>query len=161
MAPSIEQYLGQLQDAGLQGTARQVLERIGTAISEIGYDEFVEDVSSTSFRGGQDSPVGASEVSQIPGQKHGPCHSLLVAVSKGDGKALGFTKIMRRVREHLIRCPSTRSVIFLCDRWHPAMLDEHLGDLRAHHGQGVRFLFLMVGLPSRAFAPVAVDLSTV
>jgi hypothetical protein len=79
-------------------------------------------------------------------------------VSKGDKKALGFPAIMRQVREHLIRCSVTQSVIVLCDHWHPTILDEHLGDLRAHHDRGVRFLFLLVGIPGRVIAPVGVDL---
>jgi hypothetical protein len=83
----------------------------------------------------------------------------LLAVSKGDKRAVGFPAIMRQVREHLIRCSEqTRVVIFLCDHWSPSTLDEHLGDLRAHHGRGVRFLFLLLGIPSRVLAPVAVDL---
>jgi hypothetical protein len=83
---------------------------------------------------------------------------LLLAVSKGDKKALGFPAIMRQVRAHLIRCAVTQSVIVLCDHWHPAVLDEHLGDLCAHHDRGVRFLFLMVGTPGRVVAPIGVDL---
>jgi hypothetical protein len=45
----------------------------------------------------------------------------------------------------------------------PSQLDEHRfdeyrGDLRAHHARGVRFLFLLVGVPGRSLASVAVDL---
>jgi hypothetical protein len=158
MIPSIESYLSQFQDANLRGTAATVLERLVQAIGEIGYEEFIEDVSSSDFHGGRDSLVGASAINLIPSQIRGPCRSLLLAVSKGDKKALGFPSIMRQVREHLIRCKETLSVIILCDHWNPSMLDEHLGDLRAHHDRGVRFLFLMVGLPGRVVAPVAVDL---
>ena len=46
------------------------------------------------------------------------------------------------------------AVVVLCDYWNPSMLDEHLGDLRAHHGRGVRFLFLMAGNPGRIVSPV-------
>jgi hypothetical protein len=155
--PSFEPYLNQLQDANVRGTAGQVLERVVEAIAEIGYADFIEDLSSSDFHGGTDSLVGASAINVIPSQTRGPCHSLLLAVSQGDKKALGFPSIMRQVREHLIRCPATQAVIVLCDHWGPDMLEEHLGDLRAHHSRGVRFLFLMVGTPSRIVAPVAVD----
>jgi hypothetical protein len=157
--PSIEQYLGQLKDTDLRGTASRVLERIAGAIAEIGYDEFVEDVTSSDFKGGSDSLVGASAINLIPSKTNGHCQPLLLAVSKGDKKAIGFPSVMRKVREHLIRCPTTLSVIVLCDHWAPDMLDEHWGDLRAHHDRGVRFLFLMVGTLGRVIAPVAVDLS--
>jgi hypothetical protein len=159
VVPGIEQYLSGLTDAELRGIASQVLERITAAIGEIGYDQFVEDVTSDDFRGGQESLVGAGAINLIPSRTRGPCHKLLLAVSKGDKKWLGFPNVMRQVREHLIRCPVTQAVIVLCDRWSPTILDEHIGDLRAHHDKGVRFLFLMAGLPGRVVSPVAVDLS--
>jgi hypothetical protein len=86
----------------------------------------------------------------------------LLGVSRGNkkGAALSFGKIMTQVKAHLIDCADrTRVVIFLCDLWSPDLLDEHLEELRAHHRRGVRFLFLLVGTPDRAVAPVAVDLS--
>jgi hypothetical protein len=156
--PSIEHFLSQWQYSDAHGTAKRVLERLSQAIAEIGFDDFVEDVASGDFRGGQQSLVGVSEINLIPSQTRGPCQLLLLAVSKGDKKAIGFPSVMRQVREHLIRCPVTKAVVILCDYWGPSMLDEHLGDLRAHHERGVRFLFLMAGMPSRSISPVAVDL---
>ena len=147
-----------LQNAHVQSTAAKVLDRIVAAVAEIGYDEFVEDVTSAEFQGGPDSLVGASTINLIPGQPGASCQPLLLAVSRGDRKPIGFPDVLRQVREHLIRCPGTRSVIVLCDYWHPGILNEHLGDLRAHHDRGVRFLFLMVGTPGRLLAPVGVDL---
>ncbi len=85
-------------------------------------------------------------------------HSLLLAVSRGEKKAGGFPSVMRQVKEHLIRCPATRAVIVVCDHWRP---DEHIGDLRACHDRGVRFMFLLVGIPGRVVAPVAVDLGLI
>jgi hypothetical protein len=127
-------------------------------MAEIGFDEFVDDVSSGDLGGGRESLVGASAINLIPSDVRGSCHALLLAVSKGDKRAIGFPSIMRQVREHLIRCPATLSVIVLCDHWGPGSLDEHLGDLRAHHDRGVRFLFLMAGWPRRAASAVAVNL---
>jgi hypothetical protein len=158
MPPNYDSFATQFQDPKLQTTAAHVLDRVLTAINEIGYDDFVGDVTSRDFMGGPDSPLGSSEINLIPSQSNGPCRPLLVAISKGDKKNVGFPAVMRQLREHLIRCPVTQAVIVLCDHWHPAMLHEHLGDLRAHHDRGVRFLFLMVGMPPRVVAPVAVDL---
>lgn len=156
--PNVEPFLSQIADANTRGTAGRVLERVATAIGEIGYEEFVDDVSSSDFNGGPDSLVGAAQINLIPSRARGACCPLLLAVSRGDKKAIGFPAIMRQVRGHLIDCPETRAVIVLCDHWFPGMLDEHLVDLRAHHKKGVRFQFLMVGLPSRVIAPVAMDL---
>jgi hypothetical protein len=156
--PPIDQYLAQLEDDNTRGTVRHVLERIVSAIAEGSFDDFVDDVASGEVRGGPESVVGASAINLIPSETRGPCHAVLLAVSKGDKKAIGFINIMREVRTHLITCPQTKAVVVLCDYWAPGMLDEHLGDLRAHHKRGVRFLFLMAGIPRRTVSPVAVDL---
>jgi hypothetical protein len=64
---------------------------------------------------------------------------------------------MRRVREHLIACPVTKSVVVICDHWHPEIMKEHRGDLRAHHAHNnVQFLFLLAGTP-RNLSVVAVN----
>ena len=154
MAP----FLSDFQHTELHAIVARVLERVVAAIPEIGYDAFVDDVTCTEFRGGPESLVGTGAINLIPSQAHGPCHSVLLAVSRGEKKASGFPSVVRQVREHLIRCPATRAVIVLCDHWRPAVLDDHIGDLRACHDRGVRFLFLLVGIPGRVVAPVAVDL---
>jgi hypothetical protein len=155
---TLDSFLTDLKNDDLRGAAGHVLERISSAIAEIGYDQFVDDVCSDDFHGGSDSPVGTRQINLIPSRLTGAPQPLLLAVSKGSKKRIGFPQIMREVRKHLIDFPVTRVVIVLCDYWSPEMLDEHIGDLRAHYGKGVRFLFLMVGTPSRVVAPVAVDL---
>lgn len=160
MLPSIEQFVQQLiNESGELQTVLGVIRRISTAIAEVGYENFLEDVASGDFLGGKDSPIGTAAINLIPGHEKSACFGTLLAVSCGDKKAIGFPSIMKQVREHLIRCMAkTRVVIVLCDHWRSGMLEDHIGDLRAHHDRGVRFLFLMVGTPSRAIAPVAVDL---
>ena len=162
MLQSIEQFIQSSIEAEDRQTVSRVLRRVQAAIAEIGYDAFVEDIASAEFQGGSDSPIGTDAINVIPGHGKAACCPILLAVSKGDKKALGFPNSMKQVREHLIRCINkTRTVIVLCDYWQPAMLDDHIGDLRAHHEKGVRFLFLMVGTPARAVAPVAVDLGLI
>jgi hypothetical protein len=160
--PTIEDFIRRLDvEEDDRRTAARVLQRVAEAVAEFGYDEFVEDVSSGEFLGGEDSLVGSSGINLIPSKRKGPCCTLLLAVSKGADRrgALGFPKIMTQVKIHLIDCTGkTRLVIFLCDNWSPTTLDDHLDELRAHHRRGVRFLFLMAGTPSRVVAPVAVDL---
>jgi hypothetical protein len=157
----IDQVVGQLQaDPNTAQLVRGVLERSATAISDFSYDDFVEDVSSGAFQGGEESPTGSGAINLIPSKDRGACSPVLVAVSKGDKRALGFMNTMRLVREHLIECwTATRVVIVLCDHWSRAMLDEHSRDLRAHHRRGVRFVFLLAGEPGNVLAPVSVDLS--
>jgi hypothetical protein len=160
VAPAISEFVRHMAiDDRHRDTVSRVIERIRAAVADFGYDNFVDDVSAEEFFGGDDSPVGSTAINLIPSELRGACSPVLVAVSKGDKRGLGFPAIMMRVREHLIRCPQTRVAIILCDHWRPGMLDDHLGDLRAHHQEhGVQFLFLMAGTPKRILAPVAVDL---
>jgi len=161
MIPTIDQLIGQLDANGPEREiVGRALRRIQAAIAEVGYQAFVDDIASQEFVGGRDSPVGDGQINLIPSTRKGACCPVLVAVSKGDKRALGFPSIMQQVREHMIRCiDKTRVAIILCDHWHPKMLSDHLGDLRAHHDRGTRILFLLAGVPDRALAPVAVDLS--
>jgi hypothetical protein len=163
VTPTTEDFIRLLNVAdGDRRTVARVLQRLTQAIAEFGYDEFIEDVTSGDFLGGDDSPVGSSDINLIPAKDQGTCRTTLLAVSKGADKraALGFARIMARVKTHLIDCgDTTRVVLFLCDHWSPTTLEEHLEELRAHHRRGVRFLFLLAGTPSRLIAPVAVDLA--
>jgi hypothetical protein len=160
VVPSIDQFVAQ---ANLEPRDREivdrVLRRVQAAVADFGYDNFAEDVLGDDFLGGDDSPVGSGAINLVPGERKGACCTTLLAVSKGVKGGVGFPSIMKQVREHLIRCMNkTRVVIILCDHWSPGILNDHLGDLRAHHDRGVRFLFLMAGTPDRIVAPVGVDL---
>lgn len=138
----------------------QMIMRINSTISEIGFDAFVEDILSDDFLGGNQSATGSNEIGIIPGDvASAACCTVLLAVSKGDKSYIGFPKVMEKVRAYLIHCfQKTKVVIVLCDHWKSDMLKSQIGDLREHHKRGVRFLFLMAGSPSRIIAPVAVDL---
>jgi hypothetical protein len=160
--PTIEDFIRHLNvEENDRQTAARVLHRVTEAVAEFGYDEFVEDVTSGEFLGGEGSPVGSNGINLIPSKNKGACCTVLLAVSKGADKrtAVGFPKIMTQVKTHLIDCTEkTRVVIILCDNWSPTTLDDHLDELRAHHRRGVGFLFLMVGTPGTVVAPVAVNL---
>lgn len=138
-----------------------VLGRIADAVREMGYDDFASDVSSRDFVGGDDSPVGSGRINLIPSKHKGACHPILVAVAKGASrsKSTGFIKIMQQVKTHLINCAgTTRVAIVLCDSWDTKnFMDEHFSELKAHHGKGVRFLFVLAGAPGRDLAAVPVD----
>lgn len=158
--PTIEQFVEELDlEAEDRQTISRVLHRIQEAVAEIGYEDFVADITSSDFQLGEDTPIGHEAINLIPSDIEGPCCTTLLAVSKGEKRASGFPAIMQQVREHLIRCfEKTRVVVVVCDVWRPDILNDHIGDLRAHHDRGVRFLFLLAGTPARGVAPVAVDL---
>jgi hypothetical protein len=159
MTPSIERFLSDLNvEPDERRTIDRVLNRIQAAVAEVGYENFVEDILSGEFLGGPDTPAGSGDINVIPSHANGACCATLLAVTKGEKRTVGFPSVMKQVREHLIRCTGkTRVVVVLCDHWRPDMLDDHYGDLRAHYDRGVRFLFLLVGIPGRALSPVAVD----
>jgi hypothetical protein len=139
-----------------------VVRNIEEAVWERGYDQCVYDVLSDKTEWLHDSPGSTEDTAfnLIPSRIQGSCRRLLVAFSKGDRGEIGFPSIMRQVREHLIRCiDTTRTVVALCDHWQRDMLDEHIGDLRAHHARGVKFYFLLAPLPGKALQPVMVDLT--
>jgi hypothetical protein len=161
VTPTVQDFIGSLRNfPAEQRTVAQVLERMSAAIGDFGYKEFVDDVTSGDFLPGPNSPLGSDAINLIPSKHRGPCRTVLVAVSRGIERrsGLGFPKIMSQVKAHLIDCKDTRAVIFLCDHWSPDILEDHLDQLRAEHRRGVRFLFLLAGLPDRAVAPVVVDL---
>lgn len=160
VTPTIDQFIGQLgTNDTVRGILSRVLRRLQAAVAEVGYEAFVQDITSQDFAGGRDSLLGDDEINFIPSRHKSACCPVLVAVSQGDKRAIGFPNIMKQVREHLIRCiEKTRVVIILCDHWHPGILIDHLADLRAHHDRGTRILFLLAGIPERTLAPVAVDL---
>ena len=152
---------GNANDQVDEESLHRILARLVVVIREVGYEDFLADVSSPDFNGGSDSPLGSSEVNLIPGLHNVACHPVLVAVSQGAGrtKASGFLKTMQRVKTHLIECGGTTSVvIFLCDNWDSkAFLDEHFEELKAHYKKGIRFAFLLAGAPGRTLGPVPVD----
>ena len=102
--PSIELFVQQLNiETGEKQTVSRVLRRVEAAISEIGYDSFLEDLSSAEFLGGNDTPVGSDAINLIPGHGKTVCCTTLLAVSQGDNKAIGFPTHHEAGSEHLIR----------------------------------------------------------
>jgi hypothetical protein len=137
--------------------APQWLDRVARAVSEMGFATFAEAVAQGSTGKGGDGFFAGAAINVIPGGVPGDCERTLVAVARGIDSPHGFDPVMRRVREHLIACPVTKSVVVICDHWHPEIMKEHRGDLRAHHAHNnVQFLFLLAGTP-RNLSVVAVN----
>jgi hypothetical protein len=151
-----------LPSGDLRGKAQGIVERVAAAIGEIGYDPFVDDITSGEMAGGPDSPVGTDVINVIPsGGKKAQCADVLLVAARGDGKrgAGGFSQCMQQMKTHLIECAGiTRFVLFITDTWDAqGFIDNHFNELRAHYGRGVRFVFLIVGSPRHHLSPITVD----
>jgi hypothetical protein len=139
----------------------RLFDRLEAAIAEFGYEAVVEDLRSPDLIGGEDSILSSPDVMVVPGHLADTCRPILLAVSKGwNGKdGLSFSSVMRQVKARLIEARGTiQTVIVFCDSWDSASFEEeHREELRAHHQNGVRFLFVMVGVPDRVVVPVPVE----
>lgn len=146
-------------DADSKPATTEIVGYIESTVADFGYSSFVDSLRADETRAG--SPIGRSDINLIPSNRKAACARILVAVSTGAGKkaALGFPKIMQRVKTHLTDCTGiTRAVVILCDTWDSeSFMDDHFDELQAHHRKGVRFVFVMAGAPGRVLAPVAVD----
>ena len=140
----------------------RLLERLKTAIGELGYEAVAQDLVSDDLIGGDDSLLASDEVMVIPGHMDDDSRPILLAVTRGwNGKeALSFTRVMRQVKARLTSGRGAiQHVVVFCDAWDtPAFEEEHREELEAHARQGVRFSFLMVGVPNRVLGAVPVDL---
>jgi hypothetical protein len=141
--------------------AQRVVVRVSQAIAEIGYDYFVEDVTSKEFAVGEDTPVGSAEVMLVPGERGDRLPAIMVGVTKGKSARarLGFTRVMEEIKAILAEGKDhIRFLLVLCDTWDSAEFRaQHLGDLQRF--PGLQFLVLLVGSPDSVLAPLAMNLS--
>jgi hypothetical protein len=139
-----------------------LLERLKTAIAEFGYAAVADDLISADLVGGEDSLLGSDDVMVVPGHLADAARPILLAVTRGwAGKEpLAFTKIIRQVKARLIEANGAiKVVVVLCDAWDSASFQqEHREELNAHSMNGVRFLFMLVGVPESTPIPVPVGL---
>ncbi len=142
------------------GTLARLLDRLGAAIGELGYQAVVQGLISDDLIGGDDSLLASDEVMVIPGHMDDNCQPILLALTKGwRGKdTLSFTRVMRQVKARLTAARGgIKHVVVVCDACDtPAFEEEHREELEAHARQGVRFHFVMVGVPDRLFVPIPV-----
>jgi hypothetical protein len=138
---------------------RRVLLRIQQAIAEIGYNSFLEDVTSTAFVGGRDSPLGGPDVMLVPGPARERLSTILVGITKGSrkGTRLGFPRVMQQLQALLSQANGrVLFVLVLCDSWDSeGFRSQHLPEIRKF--AAIPFLFLLVGSPDSVVAPVAIE----
>ncbi len=149
-------------DGGDFRSAADVLEPLLGRIERFGYGSIFEEWEAS--RSVEDLPPlvgeGSAAVNVIPGRPGAACTPVLLALSRGRRGPLGFDAIMQEVKTHLIRCGRiTRTVFVFCDAWDGASFRKlHRAELKAHHGNGIGFCFLMAGDPDRLLVQVPVDL---
>jgi hypothetical protein len=160
--------LSQQQPAGLpeietpiSGSVTRLLDRLKNAIAELGYDAVMEDLSSPELLGGEDSLLGSDHVMVIPGYLDDAARPILLAVTKGWGgkEPQSFTKVVRQVKARLIEARgATQVVVVFCDCWDSASFEEeHREELSAFERNGLRLLFLLVGVPNTVLTQVPVE----
>jgi hypothetical protein len=147
--------------APISGPVAGLVDRLKTAIAEFGYEAVIEDLLSPELIGGEDSLLASEDVMVMPGHLADSARPILLAVTKGwNGKEPhSFAKVMRQIKARLIESRGTiQVVIVFCDSWDSASFEEeHREELRAHDANGVRFLFVLVGVPDRVPVPIEFD----
>jgi hypothetical protein len=161
MSPSPQEPIGLPGlDSPLSSSVAKLLVRLKAAITELGYDAVIEDLSSSDLVGGDDSLLGSEDVLVIPGYLDDAARPILLAVTKGWGgnAPRSFAKVMRQVKARLIEADgATQVAIVLCDCWDSASFEEeHREELRAFDKNGIRFVFVLIGFPDKNLNPVPV-----
>lgn len=145
---------------GLRNSAvRAVIERVAEAILQRGYSQFVDSIASPGLFAGDDLAVTGMPINVIPGDHSGGCAPLLVAIAKA-GRNSGLSKIIPRVRKHLLDCSQvTQAVIIVSDEWKPGILGDSLGDLKSHVAKGKKIVFLLAPQPGSGIVHMPISLT--
>jgi hypothetical protein len=136
------QSFGELDIPGvILSEVADLIERIESLLSDAPFDRVIDQVINRDGMIGHNSNVG-KVINVIPGNQKVACTQLTIAMSTGTSASsqLGFTRVMRSVREYLIDCERmAKAVVLLTDTWSPRHLEEHISDIRAHlrHGRYV------------------------
>jgi hypothetical protein len=158
--PAPSGHPGESPDSPTSAVLERLLDRLKAAIAERGYKAVVEDLISDDLIGGDDSLLASDEVMVIPGHRDDSSRPILLALTRGRGgeDPLSFSKVMRQVEARLIAGNgAVEHVIVFCDGWEsPSFEQQHREELEAHARRGVRFWFVMVGVPDRLFLPIPV-----
>jgi hypothetical protein len=148
-------------DSPISGSVARLLDRLRTAIAELGYEAVMEDLSSPHLIGGEDSLLASEDVMVVPGHLADTSRPIVLAVTKGwDSKEpQTFAKVMRQVKARLIESRGTiQVVVVFCDCWDSTSFEEEQREeLRAHDQNGIRFVFVLVGVPDKTLVPIPVE----
>jgi hypothetical protein len=146
-------------DSPPSNSLTKLLAGLKAAITELGYDAIIEDLSSPDLIGGEDSLLASQDVMVLPGYLEDAARPILLAATKGwsGNSPRSFTKIMRQIKARLIESRGATQTVVFCDSWDSASFEEeHAEELRAFASTGVRFSFYLVGVPDRKLVPITV-----
>ncbi len=156
MQATIDERLARLGSAELGQEVRRIIERVGEAVGQYGYEEW-RSIVLDGISGGVHSPLGnVNPINIIPASdSKGSCQDVLLAVSSGLGKksAAGLGSILSQVRVHLLKCKNTKVVIIVADAWDPAVYADSKPDFDQHMANGVLFVRLDV-MGTRRITPI-------
>jgi hypothetical protein len=145
----------------VSGSVTRLLDRLKAAIAELGYEAVVEDLLCPELVGGDDSLLASEDVMVVPGYLADSTRPIVLAVTKGWGgrEPHSFSRVMRQVKARLIEAKGTiQVVVVFCDCWDSASFqEEHHEELSAHNQNGIRFIFVIVGVPDRVLVPVPME----
>lgn len=157
----VERVVSEFQNANgsLAESVRTIVERLGIAVAEQGYEHVYDDMVVSANHGGAGLWARDAHVNTIPGSGAGKCAPLLLACACGGGKK-GLKQLMPRVRQHLTKCEEiTRGVIIVTDEWSSGILGDSLEDLRIRVAQGrVQVVFLLAPQPGSALVHMPIEL---
>jgi hypothetical protein len=123
--------------------------------------DVIEQLTSPELVGGEDSLLGSADVMVIPGYLDDASRPILLAVTKGwsGKKPQSFAKVMRQVKARLIEARGAiQVVVVFCDCWDSASFEEEQREeLSAFDKNGIRFLFLLVGVPDTVLTHVPIE----
>ena len=155
----IDGRLARLGSTELGEEVRRIIDRVGEAVAQYGYEEW-RSIVQDGISGGVHSPLGnANPINIIPATDlKGSCHDVLLAVSSGLSKksAAGLGSILSQVRVHLLKCKNTKVVIIVADAWDPAVYGDSKPDFEQHMANGVGFVRLDV-MDARRITPILFD----
>ncbi len=119
----------------------ELVERMERSLTDYPYDRLVDQIIRRDGAIGHHAE-GGDVINVIPGNQRLACTRMTLAMSNGISPAssLGFSNVMRSIREYLIDCERmAKVVVLLTDTWSPRHIEEHIGDIRAHarHGRYV------------------------
>jgi hypothetical protein len=158
--PASTGHPGESPDSPTSAVVERLLDQLKAAIGERGYEAIVEDLESDELIDGDDSLLAADEVMVIPGHTANASRPILLALTRGRGgeDPLSFNRVMRQVEAWLgAGNGAIEHVVVFCNGWDsPSFEQEHREELEAHARRGVRFWFVMVGVPDRLFVRIPV-----
>jgi hypothetical protein len=142
-------------DSDTHATVEHLISSIQEAIAAKGFDAFVDALLDPERVGQVLSNAG--RINLFPSEQLGPCAPVLVVVARGASGRAGFNAATRHVRQHLVKCPITRAVIFVTDTF-AKFGAEHAADWAGHAARGVTFRAFLGGKGLRGATEIALDL---